>query len=145
MPPPFQDDFAAAARRHLADAAVLLERQRWDGTVYLSGYVAECALKALVERWLSMIAPEFSHRLGELEAAALGDSRFELLVALSPSARPLRLWRRVAGTIADREHPQRRYYADGWTQQEALEAMALASEVYERTLAEDVLDGRLPL
>jgi HEPN domain-containing protein len=145
MPPSFKDDFAAAARRHLSDAAVLFDRQRWDGTVYLSGYVTECALKLLVERWLGMIGSEFSHRLSDLEAAVLGAREFELLVALSPTMRPLRIWRQVAGTVVDQKHPERRYFADGWSAHEAEIALEFASEVYERTLAEDVLDGRLPL
>ena len=144
MPPPQGDDFAAAARRHLVDSAVLFDRQRWDGTVYLSGYVAECALKLLVERWLLVVGSEFSHRLGKLEAAASGAPGFELLMALSPATRPLRLWRTIAGTVLDQNHPDRRYFADGWTAQEAESALDLASEVYQKTIAEDVLDGRLP-
>ena len=145
MPPPVRDDFAAAARRHLTDSAVLFDQQRWDGTVYLSGYVAECALKLLVQRWLGMAGSAFSHRIGQLEAAVLGDPGFTLLVALSPTTRPLRIWRRVAGTIVEYSHPERRYFADGWSAHEAETALALASDVYERILAEDVLDGKPPL
>jgi HEPN domain-containing protein len=145
MPPPIKDDFAAAARRHLADAAVLFEQQRWDGTVYLSGYVVECALKTQVERWPGMVGPEFSHRLGDLEDAVLGDREFGPLMALSPATRPLRIWRQIAGTILEQGHPNRRYFADGWSAQEAEEALTRASEVYTRTLAEDALDGKLPL
>ncbi|WP_437951529.1 hypothetical protein WME98_12405 [Sorangium sp. So ce296] len=122
---------------------MLFERQRWDGAVYLSGYVAECSLKLLVERWLLVVGSEFSHRLGKLEAAASGARGFELLVALSPAMRPLRLWRTIAGTVLDQDHPDRRYFTDGWTAHEAESALELASEVYQRTVAEDVLDGRI--
>jgi hypothetical protein len=92
-----------------------------------------------------MVGSEFSHRIGKLEAAAFGTSGFGLLVALSPTTRPLRLWRSVTGTVLDRWHPERRYFADGWSAPEAEHALSLASEVYQHTLAEDVLDGRLPL
>ncbi len=122
MAPTPRDDFAASARRHLTDAAVLYNQARWDGTVYLTGYVIECALKMLVERWLRLSGPSFSHRIDELEAAVLGDRDFELLVALSPTPRPMRLGR-SAPTIVSQHHPNRRYFADGWLQGEAETAL----------------------
>lgn len=42
------DDYPAAAGKHLADAHVLLAGARYDGTAYLAGYVVECALKTLI-------------------------------------------------------------------------------------------------
>jgi hypothetical protein len=42
------DDHPEAAGKHLADAAILLERKSFDGGAYLSGYVVECALKSVV-------------------------------------------------------------------------------------------------
>ena len=143
MPPRDQDNFAAAARRHLIDAAVLLHQERWDGAVYLSGYVIECALKELVERWLGPVGRKFSHELAALESCLLGTGDFELLVALSPTARPLRLWSQVAGTLAAHKHPVRRYYKDGWMAQEAESVLELASQVFKSMLVEDMLDGRL--
>jgi HEPN domain-containing protein len=40
------------ANVRLEDAKVLLERERWAGAYYLSGYVVECALKACLLRHL---------------------------------------------------------------------------------------------
>lgn len=145
MPPTLQDDYSAAARRHLTDAAVLFGQHRWDGTVYLTGYAVECALKMQVERWLTLLGPSFSHNIGDLEDAVLGNQGFELLVALSPTSRPIRLWRPVANTIVAQNHPRRRYFADGWSQTDAETALNLSSEIYEHTVAEDALDGRAPL
>jgi hypothetical protein len=42
------DDHADAAGKHLSDAGALLEKNRFDGAGYLSGYVVECVLKSVV-------------------------------------------------------------------------------------------------
>lgn len=44
---PNRDDYPRAACKLLADALVLKARHRYDGAVYLAGYVVECSLKAL--------------------------------------------------------------------------------------------------
>lgn len=44
-----QDDYPAAARRHMFDATVLKGQQHYDGAAYLAGYVVECSLKTLIE------------------------------------------------------------------------------------------------
>jgi HEPN domain-containing protein len=41
-------DILTLARERLKDAEVLLESQRYDGAVYLGGYVVELALKARI-------------------------------------------------------------------------------------------------
>lgn len=43
------DDYPAAAQKHLQDADVLLEGRRFDGAAYLAGYVVECVLKTLIQ------------------------------------------------------------------------------------------------
>lgn len=42
------DDHGDAAGKHLADAQALVDAARFDGAGYLSGYVVECALKAVI-------------------------------------------------------------------------------------------------
>lgn len=42
------DDHADAAGKHLGDARTLIDASRHDGAGYLSGYVVECALKAVI-------------------------------------------------------------------------------------------------
>jgi hypothetical protein len=34
-----QESFSQAAGRHLQDAKILCEQERWDNAVYLAGYV----------------------------------------------------------------------------------------------------------
>jgi hypothetical protein len=43
-----RDDFPEAARKHLNDAEVLLQADRFDGAGYLAGYVVECSLRTVV-------------------------------------------------------------------------------------------------
>ena len=43
------DDFPKAALKHLEDARVLKDEQRFDGAAYLAGYVVECTLKTVIE------------------------------------------------------------------------------------------------
>lgn len=44
------DDYASAAARHLHDAKTLLSVERPDNAGYLAGYVAECGVKAVIEK-----------------------------------------------------------------------------------------------
>ena len=43
-----ESDYPQAATRHLRDACLLRDHERWASAAYLSGYVLECALKALL-------------------------------------------------------------------------------------------------
>jgi HEPN domain-containing protein len=45
---PSGEDHPEAAAKHLDDAQTLFVQNRWDGAAYLSGYVVECALKAVI-------------------------------------------------------------------------------------------------
>jgi hypothetical protein len=45
----YGDDYPDAAEKHLNDANSLLNAQRFDGAAYLSGYIVECSLKALIQ------------------------------------------------------------------------------------------------
>lgn len=45
-------DFAAAGLRHLQDAQLLHQQQRWPNTDHLSGIAAECGLKAILLQFL---------------------------------------------------------------------------------------------
>lgn len=42
------------AERRRGDARVLLRNKRYDGAVYLGGYVIECMLKAAICQWIGM-------------------------------------------------------------------------------------------
>jgi hypothetical protein len=41
------ESFPQAASRHLQDAKILLDKQRWDNAVYLAGYVVELLVHAM--------------------------------------------------------------------------------------------------
>ena len=62
------DDHPEAAGKHLEDATVLILAQRYDGTAYLAGYVAECTIKSLI--LLEYGQQVWGHRLNELSQQA---------------------------------------------------------------------------
>lgn len=75
------DDFYSSAVRHWDNSAFLASHLRWQEAAYLAGYVAECALKELIEQ--SNMAPlPFRHDL-----ARLLDDGIELALLLSPLLR----------------------------------------------------------
>lgn len=43
-------DFQQLAELRIAEAAILLANQAWDGAYYLAGYAVECALKACIAK-----------------------------------------------------------------------------------------------
>ena len=61
------DDFRAVAPRHLNDAHVLSQSNRWAATAYIGGYAIECGLKAFFLKWQD--AREFSHDIQWLHKA----------------------------------------------------------------------------
>ena len=64
------ESFSQAAARHLYDANVLLNGQRWDNAVYLAGYVVECSFKVLVEKYIDQAAvKKYGHDLAALQCA----------------------------------------------------------------------------
>lgn len=85
------EDYADAAGKHLGDVEALLTAERNDGAGYLSGYVVECALKALIlhdrcfdsntrvhdkgklDEWRSTLKKKtYGHDLRALAAATVG-------------------------------------------------------------------------
>lgn len=69
-----EDSFPQAAARHLHDAKILLDKQRWDNAVYLAGYVVECSFKVLVEVYIpegKTAVKKYGHDLTELQGKAI--------------------------------------------------------------------------
>ncbi|MFM6075412.1 MAG: HEPN domain-containing protein, partial [Dolichospermum sp.] len=116
-----QDSFSQAAARHLQDAKILLDKQRWDNAVYLAGYVVECSFKVLVTVYISKDIEEiktYGHDLKKLQGKAMNRLRliYPVLMQLPAS--------RTMGTVLDQYHPERRYYKSGiWNQTQAEEAV----------------------
>ena len=75
------ENFANAAARHLDDAMLLQDQHRHDNAAYLSGYVAECAMKVVLEA--SSISPK---RLGH-ELDTISVDAMSLLWIVAPAMR----------------------------------------------------------
>lgn len=70
LPQSNEDNHPAAARKHLEDARVLLDKGRADGAAYLSGYVVECALKSIVLKHKAIEGRDLGHNLKALRHTA---------------------------------------------------------------------------
>lgn len=74
--------FISAAGKHLADTSLLTDQRRYDNAAYLSGYVVECCLKALLVFDGMPTEHELGHDLPLMSANAL-----TLAYVLAPSRR----------------------------------------------------------
>ncbi|MFM6753904.1 MAG: HEPN domain-containing protein [Dolichospermum sp.] len=135
------ESFPQAAARHLHDAKILLDKQRWDNAVYLAGYVVECSFKVLVEVYIpegKTAVKKYGHDLTELQGKAMDRLGliYPVLMQLPAS--------RTMGTVLDQYHPERRYYKSGiWNQTQAEEAVNKAEEIYQQIIIKLVLDGKI--
>jgi HEPN domain-containing protein len=135
-----QESFSQAAGRHLQDAKILCEQERWDNAVYLAGYVVECSFKVLIEIYFSndqKAVKKYGHDLNELEGKAMERLRvlYPRLDSQLPNAR-------ITGTILAKDHPERRYAkSELWTKEEAQLAVQTAAEIYSKIVPNLVLNG----
>jgi len=74
--------FISAAQKHLTDSSLLMDQKRFDNAAYLSGYVVECCLKALLDLDGMPSVKELGHELPLMAGNAL-----MLGYALAPSRR----------------------------------------------------------
>lgn len=127
-------DYASAAARHLRDASFLHEGQAWDNAAYLTGYVAECSVKAVVERAgrvPQIHLQEFSPRILVM-AADLGWAARRYRIDLDPDLDALvavwdtRLRYSKTGTV---------------TKERSEQTLKQARQVFQRTVGRMVLDG----
>ncbi len=130
-----QVDFAAASTRHLRDARFLCDSGRYDNSFYLSGYVAECGLKAVAD-WAGLVAQKLGHKLLRLEGEAL-----ELAVALSPATARYRPDPLLVRAINDAWSTSCRYRSDGVDHHQAEDALQKAKSIWEASVGEMFLDG----
>jgi hypothetical protein len=139
------DDHPEAAGKHLGDAAVLLNASRYDGAGYLSGYVVECALKAVIlhdnsfdphagshdtaklAAWHQKLSKKpFGHDLKNLAAATIGVEGARYLPDLPMNAAVLE-WRETLRYMSpgDVTEPRARAYHEwaGMAYEHAIIAM----------------------
>ncbi len=137
-----QESFSNSAGRHLQDAQILLNAQRWDNAVYLAGYVVECSFKVLVEQYFKHdqgAVKKYGHDLTELEGRAM--ERLRVLYPILDKQLPAL---RIVGTVLGQYHPDRRYSKCGlWAEAEARTAVQRAEEIYREILPKLVLNGSI--
>lgn len=132
------DDYPAAALKHLQDAEVLLKGRRFDGAAYLSGYVVECALKALIQ--VESGGPRHFHELTGLLDAMDG-------LAVQAKTRTGRLYVNVAAVLrtADvlRWQPRMRYRGAEVTSRDAEAWLRNARDAYDLIVGSLILEGAI--
>lgn len=138
---PTDDDFPAAAAKHLQDALLLLREDRYDNAGYLAGYVVECVTKTLI--LLEQGTTAWGHRLDEL-------SRKALQLAALPGARTARY-----ATAMTPGHAIYDYGNTGWSEglryraasavsaDDATAWLQEAKKVYDEVVVSLRLDGVL--
>lgn len=131
-----EDDYRAAARRHLSDATVLKARQRYDGAAYLAGYVVECSLKMLIELETGRV--ERVHDLAGLRDALSRLAR-RADAQTARFARPLADLLRNSAILA--WDPQMRYQASAVGGDQAEQWVIEAHAVYSAAIGGLIMDG----
>lgn len=131
------DDYCSAAGKHLDDAQLLFQNERFDNAAYLSGYVLECALKLLVEH--SGGQPRrYGHDLSQLSGHAL-----DLAYLLSPSLRRYSLpATQEVRLLRENWKPSLRYQGrDSVARADAKSWCDGAGQVYRAIVVRYLLDG----
>ena len=133
------EDYASAAARHWDNAQFLGNAGRWQEAAYLSGYIAECSLKTLLEHTApSIVRRRLGHNLIALTGEAL-----EMATLLNPASRryPIHpLFPDEPG--ASQWSEEHRYKRTGFLPDAELEQIVAESQRIGRAvLIELVLDG----
>jgi hypothetical protein len=102
----------ALARARLADAEALLRSGRFDGAVYLCGYVVELALKARICRTLKWNGfPEKRSEFEGLQSFKTHD--LDILLRLSGREQYIKVHLFPEWTVVSQWNPEARYHAIG--------------------------------
>ena len=137
-----QESFSSAAGRHLQDAQILLQTQRWDNAVYLAGYVVECSFKLLIEQYFKndkAAVKKYGHDLTELEGRAM--ERLRVLYPILDRQLPAS---RISDSVLAQDHPERRYAkSELWTEEQAKLAVQRAEKIYREIIPKLVLNGSI--
>ena len=131
------ENFADAAARHLDDAMLLKAQRRFDNAAYLSGYVVECAMKAVLAA-SSMTPQGLGHELQTISVDAMS-----LLWIVAPAMRRYEVpaSNEVDELIRD-WRPDLRYGKSGvFDSVKAEQWTSAANRVFESFVVNSVLDG----
>ncbi len=134
------DDYAAAAEKHLNDGMFLLDNARYDNAFYLLGYVVECSAKAVIRIGLRQ-TPTLTHNLQTLRAQAYR-------IARTMSTAPWKYLQPMNKAVSDLEvlgwQTDIRYQGVGTINEtKAQESGRIARNVYIHTTSKMRLDGRI--
>jgi hypothetical protein len=135
---PDGEDHPEAAHKHLLDAQTLLAQERADGAAYLSGYVVECALKAIcqLETGAFTKGHDLQSLAGEVSAVvAFAGARTARYFGAATKGLP---WAAIAAW-----RPKMRYRPATMTLPDARAWCADAQAVFAETVAQMKLDGEL--
>lgn len=129
-------DFASSAVRHLADAQILRDKQRWDNAVYLGGYIVECAIKAVID--IAGVRPRLHvDRMSPAVLLLAGDlscATRRYAIDLDPDV----------VLVREKWRTEHRYVPSGTASQKDAEEIGDAGRrVFRRTVERMVLDGFL--
>jgi len=132
------EKYLSAASKHLHDAELLLAADRSDNAAYLSGYVAECAMKGLLQAQHGFMGIGFGHDLPAMSRAAAS-----LAAILSPVATRYML---PSGpdeaALFTSWHPRLRYNADLAIPKPTAQAWLRAAKSFHRQIIVPLrLDG----
>ncbi len=131
------ENYANAAARHLDDAMLLQAQQRHDNAAYLSGYVAECAMKVVLEA--SFISPKrFGHELETISVDTMS-----LLWIVAPAMRRYEMPASIEVDELIRDwRPELRYGKSGlFDSVKAERWTSAANRVFSCFVVSSVLDG----
>ena len=134
-------NFADAAARHLDDAMLLKSQQRFDNASYLSGYVVECAMKAVLVA-SSMTPKGLGHELETISIDAMS-----LLWIVAPAMRRYEMpaANEIDELIRD-WRPDLRYDQSGeFDSVTAEQWTSAANRIFGSLVVNSVLDGWSPL
>lgn len=147
------DDYPEASKKHLDDAIVLGQKGRYDGSVYLTGYVIECSFKSVLlhEASWDEHARDYTRRRLEQEYLRINNFRHQLRdlfeeVTRVYAAATKRSSRYLPNNLLSNSEiwhwkPSLRYRPLGyWTKDRALGMVTEARRIYNNTIGQMWLD-----
>ena len=130
------DDYPKSALKHLEDARVLRDAQRYDGAAYHAGYVAECTLKTVIE--VESPPAPWIHDLQSLRqsvdqlALLAGHRSGTLYIAATQSLVQILAWK-----------PDMRYHGPYVTKSDAAVWVTEAEAIYRQIIGSLALSGTI--
>ena len=137
-------DFASASLRHLVDAQILFDANRWANSYYLAGYVLECGRKALCFAGFEEGHGRFSKKIGH-RFDDVSDQVIDLIGLFSPYAAryngPAKDWQTKFPSLSGWD-PNRRYEsATSVNRADAVNLLADARKAFDYSVGRLWADG----